>query len=98
MRTKINSYVGYAIKSRNVLFGIANITGKRKSYVVLYDNKLSNTSKEKLFVYLKQNNIEGFCVDVESLYPNKNCLAIGITEKNLASAIINVIKESDINE
>lgn len=98
MKPKISSYVGYAIKSGNALFGITNITGKRKSFVVLYDIKLSNSSKEKLFMYLKRTGIEGFCVDVEELYPNKNCLAIGITEKNLALAIIKVIKESDINE
>ena len=95
MQKKINSYVGYAIKSRNILYGVANITGRQKPYVVLYDAKLSESSKSKLLYYTEKNGIEAFCADVESLYPGKNCFAMGITEKNLASAIIKVIKESE---
>lgn len=91
----VNSYVGYAIKSRNVLFGVDNIVGRKLSYVVLYDEKIGKSSLDKLTVYMDKKQIKGFCVNVEDYYPDRNCKAIGITEKNLAAAIIKEMEESD---
>jgi hypothetical protein len=92
----ITSYVGYAIKEKKALFGLNGIIGMKIPYVVLYDDTLSNGSKDKLLTYLTKHGIEGFCVDVERIYPNRNCKAIGVTDKNLASAIIKEMKENRI--
>ena len=91
----VNSYVGYAIKSRNVLFGVDNVVGRKLSYVVLYDEKIGKSSLDKLTVYMDKKQIKGFCVNVEDYYRDRNCKAIGITEKNLAAAIIKEMEESD---
>ncbi len=91
------SYVGYAIKSRKILFGVENIIG-RVCGVVLYDRTLGKSSSDKLTAYLIKRDVKGFCVDVEDFYPDRNCKALGITDKNLASAIIKEMEESDINE
>ena len=92
------SYVGYAIKSRNILYGVDNIVGKKVCGVVLYDRALGKSSLDKLKTFLAKKGVKGFCVDVEDYYPGKNCKAIGITDKNLASAIIKEMEESDKNE
>lgn len=94
MRT-IKSYVGYAIKSRQVLFGVNNIVGafgRKIPTVVLYDEGLGESSKDKLLTFIEKNGIESFSLCIEDIYPDKNCKAIGVFEKNLATAIINRIR------
>ena len=96
MISTIKSYVGYAIRSRNALFGVNNITstfGVKLPQVILYDALLSENSKEKLLLFANRNGIKVFCVDIEDIYPNKNCKAIGIKEKNLSTAIIKEMEE-----
>lgn len=96
MKKNVFSYVGYAIKARKAVFGVDNLFNK-KCFVVLYDKSLSDNSKDRVMKYLSKSNTKGFVVDVEELYPNKNCKAIGISDRNLASAIIKEM-EGDLNE
>lgn len=97
-KNALNSYIGFAIKSRHISIGLENVVGNRKSFVILYDKSLGKSSMEKLRYYMEKTSIKGYCVTVEDYYPSKNCKVLGITDKNLASAIIKVMKESDINE
>lgn len=97
MKRSVFSYVGYAIKARKAVFGVDNILHNRKSLVVLYDRLLSDNGKDKIKKYLEKSGAKGFVVDVEELYPDKNCKAIGITDNNLSSAIIKEM-EGDLNE
>ena len=94
MRT-VKSYVGYAIKSRQILFGVSNIVGaygKKMPTVVIYDANIGESSKDKLLTFTNKNGIESFSLCVEDIYPDKNCKAIGVIDKNLATAIINRIR------
>ena len=98
MKKNVFSYVGYAIKSRSAVFGVDNIAANRKSKVVLYDDDLSDNGKERLMKVIEKNKIRGFIADIEELYPDHNCKAIGITDINLASAIIKAMEDSDVND
>lgn len=97
-KNALNSYIGFAIKSRHILIGLENIVSNKKSFVILFDISLGKNSMEKLNTYMSRTSVKGYCVNVEEYYPSRNCKVLGITDRNLASAIINVMKESDINE
>ena len=93
MQTKINSYVGFAIKSGNVKYGVENIV-KSRSVVILIDNTLSVSSKDKINVFALKKNIKVYEMRIEDFYKDKNCKAIGIEDKNLAMAIIKEMEEN----
>lgn len=97
MKRNVFSYVGYAIKARKIVLGVDNIVRSRKCHIVLLDGTLSENSRSKLLGYLERSDSKWYVVNVEELYPRKNCKAIGITEQNLASAIIKEM-EGDNNE
>ena len=97
MQTRLSSYVGYAIKSRNVVFGVENIICNKKINVILTDISLSENSYDKISVFAKKNNIKNFKTKIEELYKGKNCKAMGITDINLSKAIIKEMEENGEN-
>ncbi|MBR1624706.1 MAG: hypothetical protein IJ676_03070 [Clostridia bacterium] len=93
MQTKINSYVGFAIKSGKTKYGVENIV-QSKSFVILIDKTLSVGSKDKINVFAMKKNIKVYETRIEDFYKDKNCKAIGIEDKNLAMAIIKEMEEN----
>ena len=90
---KIRSYVGFAIKAGKVKIGIDNIlSAKKNPFVVLYDEKLSDNSKRKLLSGCEKTVV--YSAPMSEIMPGKNCLAIGVCEKNLATAIIKEMEEN----
>ncbi len=94
MQTKINSYVGFAIKSGKIKYGVENIIVQSKSFVILIDKTLSVGSKDKINVFAMKKNIKVYETRIEDFYKDKNCKAIGIEDKNLAMAIIKEMEEN----
>lgn len=86
---KIKSYIGFAIKSGNVEFGLDKCLNNKKLQVIICSSYLSNNSKSKL----KQN-----CKNFYELFPNQleylnvSSKVIGISEPHLANQIISEIK------
>lgn len=90
---KINGYLGFALKSKNVLLGVDQITeNKKTSFVILYSS-LSENSIAKLKKFATYNNI--YLKQVEEDVLPSGCKAIAITEKNLAQAIIEKLEVED---
>ncbi len=90
---KIRSYVGFAVRANKVKIGVDNIlSAKYLPYVVLYDERLASNSKKKLLA--RCAGTKTFVIDVEAVFPGKNCLAIGVCEKNLAGAICKEMEEN----
>ena len=89
---KIRSYVGFAIKARKAKIGVDNIIAcKYAPYVVLYDEKLSQNSKDKLLRKCEKSKI--YIAPMIEILPGKNCLAIGVSDQNLANAISKEMEE-----
>ena len=87
---KIKAYMGFAIKSGEVLIGIDNLK-KKKLYLILYSSGLSDNAKEKCFNIAYQNKIlakEILDDDMIELM-NGGVKVLGISSKSLAEAIIN---------
>lgn len=94
MIDKIKAYVGFAIKSNKIVYGVDNILLSRQVHVVIYDVDLADNSLSKLTKYLENNNIEGLKTDkLKEIVNRDNCKVIGIKDKNLSKAILSY-KES----
>ena len=90
---KIRSYVGFSIKAGKAKFGVDNIVdAKRVPFVVLYDEALSENSKNKLLHKCKDGAV--FSAPLAEILPGRKCLAVGVCEKNLAQAIIKELEEN----
>ncbi|NLZ25776.1 MAG: hypothetical protein GX891_04875 [Clostridiales bacterium] len=87
--TKLSSYLGFAQKANKIVFGIDNITRKKKPYCLFL---VCESASERLIKDIKsyaQDKIPFYLVDNLSGLLNKNGVkAIAITDKNLAGAII----------
>lgn len=92
---RVKTFLGFAIKASKALFGVDLIlTSRRNPYIVLVDSSLSANSMSKLNNHLTKNDIRFYTVNMQDIYPDKNCKAVGVMEKNLASAIESEVKES----
>ena len=88
MEDKINTYFGFAIKKRSIIFGIDNILKSKNEMVVFVSNDLSINSCDKL----KNIGISYFVIDMPMVLKNRGVKAVAVTDKNLAEAILNIIK------
>lgn len=92
--SKLFSYVGFAIKKGSVQYGVDNIiSAKRPPKIVLYTEKLSERSQNRIARYAEENKIPLFRYDVEEVLPGRKCFALGVTDEHLANAIQTAIKE-----
>lgn len=92
--SKIESYIGFAIRKGSAYFGVDNvIESRKKPKVILFDKKLSERSQTRLRRYAETAGIPSFEYNLTDALPHKNCLALGIADGSLAEAIISVIKE-----
>ena len=92
----IKCYLGFAIKMRKVVYGVDGITmcyPSRKPFLVLIDKNLSDNSRSKLNPYLDKYDIPRFIIDMKVLFPDRNCKAVGIQDRNLSMTIEQKLKE-----
>lgn len=91
VNAKIKSYVGFAIKSNQVVFGVDNLeVFKKKLHLIIVSTDIAEKSMNRLQVVSKNKDAEILVFsDLEDLTSRKNCKAIGITNFELAKAIKN---------
>jgi len=93
---KIKSYVGFAIKSGNIIIGGDSVVRRiDKCIVVLIDKSINATTYKN--VHKLCDNKKIFLRDVdngilEDITHITNCRCIAITDNNLANAIISQYK------
>lgn len=95
---KLKAYLGFAIKSGNLIYGVDNIEAKAtKVTIAIFDDSLSDNSCNKLINVANRYNIKVYNSDIllDELLEKNNCKAIGIMSKDLAKAIkeLNILKE-----
>ena len=99
MIDKFRTYIGFAIKSKSIVYGVDNIESNlAKDCMVIIDKSLSDNSLNKLQNVVSKANIKIFTIDnitLDELLHTSNCKAIGLTSVNLASAIreLNLMSE-----
>lgn len=89
MNSKIETYIGFAIKKNSVVFGCDNIERYRKKiYLLLSTRSLSNNSMSVLKSVAEKRNCELLQIDDYDLLTKRNCKALAICDKSLADVII----------
>lgn len=89
---KIKSYVGFAIRSGAIIWGLDNIlTSAGKAKLILYDDKLSLNGVRKLTNYIDKVGVESIKLPPEyslsDITGRENVKLIAIVNDNLANAI-----------
>ena len=89
MNSKIETYIGFAIKKGSVVFGCDGIkTSKKRLLLLLYTPTLSENSLSTLKQVAERTGCPLVQIeDYESL-AKKNCKALAICDKSLANAIL----------
>ncbi len=94
MNNKLSAYLGFAIKSKSVIFGLDNLSETtRKVALVLCDNTLSDNSYVKLVKlceYRKWKMYQLTDCTIEQLI-GRSTKVLGILDNNLSKAIIDNI-------
>ena len=89
MNSKIETYVGFAIRKGSVVFGCDSIkTYRKKIWALLYTPSLSDNSLSVLKEVAARLNRPLVCIPEMETLSKKNCKALAICDKSLANAIL----------
>lgn len=95
MNNKILTYINFAIKSGQIVYGIDNIkAAKQKMTCVLFDSTATSRLENTIKTFCETKNIlyAQLDVSIDELLKTKNCKVLGICNENLSKQIINIIK------
>ena len=89
--SKAETYIGFSIKSGKIVWGLDNLTNSRKVKLIIACKTLSENSESKLLNYANDKGIIVYkLIDktLDTVVNKTNCKVIGLTDKNLAKAVI----------
>lgn len=93
MNSKVQSYIGFAIKKGSVVFGCDNIEKYRKKiYLLLNTKTLSANSLTTLQSVASKRSVALLQIDDYDLLLKRNCKALAICDKQLSDAIVKELK------
>ena len=93
MNNKVETYIGFAIRKGSAVFGCDSIRVYRKKvYLLLYTPSLSQNSLSDLTKSAQRIGCPVLQVDEYETLQKKNCKAIAICDKSLATAIVENLK------
>ncbi|HEY8389811.1 MAG TPA: hypothetical protein VIL26_02485 [Clostridia bacterium] len=89
---KVETYIRFAIKGRKIIYGLDNIKVQpNKIKIIIADNSLSEKSLRETKFISEKNKIPLILseADLNQILNTNNCKVIGISDINLAKAILN---------
>ncbi len=90
MKSKAETYIGFAVKKGSVVYGLDCISVYRKKVrLILYSADLSENSFSRLKKEAERFNCPLAVFPDTDVLKNKNCKALAICDKSLAEAIQN---------
>lgn len=90
--SKIKTYIGFAIKSRDIRFGVDDIVKMKGTKLIIASKNLGESSLVKLNKFAATKNMEVTLLDSElfaEIMQSENIKAAAISNENLAEAIKN---------
>ena len=83
---KLRTYVGFAVKSGNIIFGVDQIKDSKKNIkLILACNTLSDNTMSKLSSYSTQKHIELHIIEkpctLSDIVGRENCKAVAIIDE-----------------
>ena len=92
MKDKIETYIGFCIKSRKIIIGVDALgTSRKKVYCILICNTLSENSLnsvKKIGIKLGVPVIKVLNKSLEEISFIKACRVLALTDKELAKAVM----------
>ena len=89
MNSKVESYIGFAIKKGSVVFGCDGIKSSKKHLLLLlYTPTLSDNSLSTLKQVAERLGCPLAQIDDYETLRKKNCKALAVCDKSLACAIL----------
>ena len=89
MNSKVETYIGFAIKKGSVVFGCDGIkSSKKKLLLLLYTTTLSGNSLSVLQQVAERTGCPIVQIEDYDMLRKKNCKALAICDKSLACAIL----------
>ena len=85
-RRKIETLIGFAIKSRKIVFGEDQIKTLTKKALVIIDSSSSEKYKERVARFANSNEVVEI-EDLSTLTHRENVHALAILDENLAKGI-----------
>lgn len=89
MNSKIETYIGFAIKKGSVVFGCDGIkSSKKRLFLLLHTPSISENSLSVLRNVSLRDSIALAQIEDYDTLKKKNCKALAICDKSLANAIL----------
>ncbi|MCH5156957.1 MAG: hypothetical protein J1G02_03655 [Clostridiales bacterium] len=89
MNSKVETYIGFAIKKGSVVLGCDSIKSNKKHlHLLLYTPTLSDNSLSVLQNVSQRTGCPIAQIDDYETLKKKNCKALAICDKSLANAIL----------
>ncbi len=93
MNSKIETYIGFAIKKGAAVFGVDNIVRYRKKmYLLVVTESISERSLVAMEECAQAKGLPIATVQDYPLLAQRNCKALAICDKSLADAVLNNVK------
>lgn len=97
MTSKINTYLGFAVRANKVAFGLEmTLKSKVLPKVVLCDNSLGKSARYKIDYYCKSNGVDCFYLDENYLndtLKRNNVKIVAVCDLSLGEQIISILKQ-----
>lgn len=102
MNTKLDSYIGFAVRSNKVIFGVDRLLESKKTpFVVLYDEELGANSLKHIKLYCERKSVENYSLQhnyLANLLKREKVKVISIIDASLGTAIIKALDELQVKE
>ena len=88
--SKIKTYIGFAIKSRKIKFGVDDIIKLKNAELIIVSDSLTGSGVKKIKGFAEGKNIDLINLKENvflEVVPNYNIKVTAILDKNLAEAI-----------
>lgn len=88
--SKLKTYVGFALRSGSVVFGLDNLTKSfKKIFCVLCDRTASENTQLMAKKFCEQKKIDFKQLkNIDEVFGTTNCKVVGLTNKELSKQIL----------
>lgn len=100
LKSKDLTFIGFSVKARKIIYGLNLIeSDKKRKYLMLLCNSASDNTKKAVTDYAKRKNITILITQdilLEEIVNKTNCKSAALTDKNLATAVLENISHNFI--
>ena len=95
-KSKAETFIGFAIKKRALITGTNSVDSLKRANLILVCESASENTRNQALGFSRKFNCEAvLCkIPLEDITGKQNCKIAAMTDKNLASAVLNNSEEN----